>query len=175
MKLLILSIFALVAALTLAHPTATAAALINDGDTTALDIVTNLTASYINPSTTFHMASTDNPVCFNCGYGVKGDLAAKAILALCQEFSGMETRFSISGTIPYAATPDTTEQGIIMLEVSVPPNNGCWTQTIDLNDCVFNMWTSIDGCNTEGSDGKQGGTVDTGCLAYTVNPNPEGC
>ncbi|KAK3624281.1 hypothetical protein LTR56_021102 [Elasticomyces elasticus] len=175
MNFSLLSIFALIVDLVSALPTINTAALVNDGNTTALDFITGLVATRIGPNTTTHMASTDNPVCFNCGYGVKGDLAAKAILALCQEFSGMETRFQISGTIPYAATPDTTEQGIIMLEVSVPPNNGCWTQTIDLNDCVFNMWTSIDGCNTDGSDGKQGGTVDTGCLAYTVNPNPEGC
>ncbi|KAK5693493.1 hypothetical protein LTR97_010062 [Elasticomyces elasticus] len=175
MNFLVVSIFALVVALANALPATNIAALVNDGDTTALDIITNLTASYINPGITTQMANWDDPVCSNCGYGVKRDLASKAILAFCQEVSGMSTRTQLTVTIPYAATPDTTEQGKIMLEVSVPPNNGCWTQVIDLGDCILNLWRTIDDCNTDVTDGKQGGTVDTGCLAYTVNPNPEGC
>ncbi|KAK5739385.1 hypothetical protein LTR17_005290 [Elasticomyces elasticus] len=175
MKLLLVSIFALVIALVSALPTASIAALVSDGSTSALDIITGLTAPGTNSNITTHMANWDDPVCANCGYGIKRDVAATAILALCQEIAGMNTRTHLSVTIPYAPTPDTTEQGKIMLEVAVPPNNGCWTQIIDVNDCILNSWRTIDDCNTDVIDGKQGGTVDTGCLAYTVNPNPDGC
>ncbi|KAK5682390.1 hypothetical protein LTS10_005518 [Elasticomyces elasticus] len=96
----LLAILTLVAALASAVTLPTA--VFAESNTTAFNIITNITASYDTTtdwefsSNTTARASNTQPECSNCGYGVSGNLAAQAILAFCTAYDGINI---LQGTV----------------------------------------------------------------------------
>ncbi|KAK5738155.1 hypothetical protein LTR17_006184 [Elasticomyces elasticus] len=142
----------LLAILTLAAALASAAIVPTTGfaesNTTAFNIITNITALYdITTDWQFSSNATTRtihtqPICNLGGYGVSENVAAQAILAFCTAYDGTTIHGSTKEHFPYSLAPDTTDQGNLILLIDTL---SCQMQVVDYHTCFYNFWMPIDG------------------------------
>ncbi|KAK5734005.1 hypothetical protein LTR17_009276 [Elasticomyces elasticus] len=169
----LLAILALAAALASAATTPTTS--FAESNTTAFNIITNITAFYdittdwqFSSNTTAHTIHTQ-PKCNLGGHGVCENVATQAILAFCTANDGTTIHGSTKEHSPYSLAPDTTDQGNLILLIDTL---SCQMQVLDHHTCFYYFWMSINGCNTD-SDSTQRARWFTPCMASWAYTDPD--
>ncbi|KAK4499631.1 hypothetical protein PRZ48_010149 [Zasmidium cellare] len=101
----------------------------------------------------------DNVICYNQGYSRSRETLVTAIDKFCDELDADQALWKNKYR----------ENTFDTVFVSVTPKQ---CKAIDKpRECKIIMRQPVDGCNTDSANIKQGGTVDTSCATWRVDPN----
>ncbi|KAK0782751.1 hypothetical protein LTR38_013258 [Friedmanniomyces endolithicus] len=180
---LLLSLF-LLTTLTTALPSPNSATNAAPNITTSLitspAVYHNLVAAHHNLTASHHalagLTEHDvqmNPWCFNCGSGAGVADLQSTIEVWCNYEAGE----MLNGAGPAAGGwwgVEGTVNDVALKILAIPNLAGCGTHTLTDSECVLGYQVTLSGCNTDSST-KRGGMWYAGCLAYWLEPDPEGC
>jgi hypothetical protein len=126
------------------------------------------------PKNTPDFSKDSKPKCYNSGYGADRSSMIKAISNFCD---GIEANVKKDNgrAIPkgfYRPGEPTVEKGktYVFIDTTFEVLEGCEWQ-FSATDCGLEFRKIVDGCNTKGENGKQGGTMDGACIKWRIDPD----
>jgi hypothetical protein len=117
------------------------------------------------PTPTWNGPNFDKDVvdCYNNGKKTSRAKLVNAIESFCGQTEGVTLKENENKEGPFQFSDVVVIEGVYV-------NEGCkWK--IDIDWCRAEMRKIIDGCNTGGENGKQGGTIEGDCVNWRIDPN----
>jgi chitinase len=126
------------------------------------------------PKNTPNFSNDSKPKCYNSGYGADRKSMISAITSFCDQMAAAVKKANNAAIGKGFYAPDTTnlEDGktYVVYDTSFEVMEGCeWS--FSATDCGLEFRKIVDGCNTKGENGKQGGTMDGACVKWRIDPN----